>query len=85
MKQLSCIGHVDNLRAQIRHDLRELGIKVPKPKKSKRGGPKLQQVIEKTHHTHTLKLVNKRQLIGVYLVATCLECQLVRMVVYIDR
>ena len=45
MKQLSCIGHVDNLRAQIRHDLRELGIKVPKPKKSKRGGPKLHQVI----------------------------------------
>ena len=46
MKQLSCIDHIDNLRALIRHDLRELGIKVPKPKKSKRGGPKVQQVID---------------------------------------
>ena len=46
MKHISCIEKVDNLRALIKQDLRELGIKVPKRKKQKKQQyQKNQQVI----------------------------------------
>ena len=44
MKHISCIDNVENLRALIRSELRDLGIKVPKHKKNKRGADKNQQV-----------------------------------------
>ncbi|XP_060077126.1 uncharacterized protein LOC132556708 [Ylistrum balloti] len=42
MKHLTYIDNTDNLRALIRQDLRELGIKVPKGKKSKKFNTKTQ-------------------------------------------
>lgn len=36
MKHISCIEKIDNLRALVKQDLREIGIKVPKPKKLKK-------------------------------------------------
>ncbi|OWF55189.1 uncharacterized protein LOC110463103 isoform X2 [Mizuhopecten yessoensis] len=42
MKHLTFIDNTDNLRALIRQDLRELGIKVPKGKKSKKFNTKTQ-------------------------------------------
>lgn len=54
MKHISCIDNLSNLQALIRHELRELGVKVPKAKKCKRG-PKNQQE------------VNKGQIFGNYL------------------
>jgi hypothetical protein len=45
MKHISCVDNLCNLQALIRHELRELGVKVPKAKKLKRGGgQKSQQV-----------------------------------------
>ena len=44
MKHINNVDNVDNLRALVRHDLRELGIKVPKPKKAKRAAARSQQV-----------------------------------------
>ncbi|XP_052769615.1 uncharacterized protein LOC128209571 isoform X2 [Mya arenaria] len=55
MKHISLIDNKDNLQALIRHELRELGVKVPKPKKAKRAASKLNQD------------VNKGQLFGNYL------------------
>ncbi|XP_045176312.2 uncharacterized protein LOC123536882 [Mercenaria mercenaria] len=55
MKHISCVDNFCNLQALIRHELRELGVKVPKAKKSKRGGPKSQQE------------ANKGQIFGNYL------------------
>lgn len=43
MKQLTFIDNTENLRALIRQDLRELGIKVPKGKKSKKYNTKTQE------------------------------------------
>ncbi|KAL4237260.1 Rho GTPase-activating protein 6 [Mactra antiquata] len=43
MKHISSIESIGNLQALVRLELRELGIKVPKVKKPKRGGPKVQQ------------------------------------------
>ncbi|XP_033733741.1 uncharacterized protein LOC117322904 isoform X2 [Pecten maximus] len=42
MKHLTYIDNTDNLRALVRQDLRELGIKVPKGKKSKKFNTKTQ-------------------------------------------
>lgn len=44
MKHISAVDNVANLRALVRHELREIGIKVPKPKKSKRAANKINQV-----------------------------------------
>ena len=44
MKHVSQIDRLDNLQALVRHELRELGVKVPKPKKAKRAASKLNQV-----------------------------------------
>ena len=45
MKHINSVDNVENLRALVRHDLRDLGIKVPKPKKAKRAAARCQQVI----------------------------------------
>lgn len=44
MKHISHVDNVANLQALIKYELRELGIKVPKPKKTKRGTSKQNQV-----------------------------------------
>lgn len=46
MKHISHIDNVGNLQALIRQELRDLGVKVPKPKKTKRGAAKQNQVKE---------------------------------------
>lgn len=38
MRHITCVENIDNLRALVKQDLRELGIKVPKVKKSKKQG-----------------------------------------------
>jgi hypothetical protein len=36
MRHISCVEKIDNLRALIKQDLREFGIKIPKGKKLKK-------------------------------------------------
>ncbi|XP_060585598.1 rho GTPase-activating protein gacU-like isoform X2 [Ruditapes philippinarum] len=47
MKHISCVDNLCNLQALIRHELRELGVKVPKAKKLKRGGGQKNQEVHK--------------------------------------
>jgi len=56
MKHITQIDCVANLQALVRLELRELGIKVPKAKKTKRGASKQNQVnTSSRNQIHTLK------------------------------
>jgi len=70
MRHISCIDNFDNLKALVRQDLRELGVKVPKNKKSKK------QTGRNPHSQNKEKVIDNIFLMNIFIQET-LPCMAV--------